>query len=163
MTEPTITRQQKAEQNYLQIQRIVEITEGNFLVLARLLWECQQEGYWSDIGRESFRELIEEVGLSYSFATRLIGIHEHFILKLGMTQAQLLEVGVSKLTMLLPEAKRRNLEVEEVIEKGSLSVEHLRKELGHKVTETDKEYSIHCPRCNEEIRGARWITKPKGE
>lgn len=157
----TITRQQKAEQNFLQIQRIVEITERNFLVLARLLWECQQEGYWSDIGRESFRELIEEVGLHYSTAIRLASSHQEYILKLGMTEKQLLPIGTSKLYKMLPDVKKGKLIPEKIIELGSLSVEHLGETLGHKATETSKEYSIICPRCSIEIWGACWKTKPK--
>ena len=164
MTELTTTRQQKAEQNFLQIQRIVEITEGNFLVLARLLWECQQEGYWSDIGRESFRELIEEVGLHYSTAIKLASSYQEYILKLGMTEKQLLLIGTSKLYMMLPEAKKGTMTAEEVIEKGQLSVEHLGEELGHKTTETDRQdYGVVCNRCGEKLYGVRYVRKPKGE
>ena len=161
LTKSGMTKVKQAQENFLQIQALVVVTEKSFIALGKLLWECKENGYWSDIGRESFQELTEEVGISYSLATRLIGIYEQFILLLGKTEQELLDIGVSKAIVLLP-ALRSGAANKEFIEQAKeLTVRDLKLELGQKVTETDAQHFIVCKRCGEKLYGARWIRKEK--
>ena len=157
-----MTRVEQAQDNFIQIQALVIITEKSFITLGKLLYECKEHGYWSDIGRESFQELTEEAGISYSLATRLTGIYEQFILLLGKTEQELLDIGVSKAIVLLP-ALRSGAVKEEFMEQArELTVRDLKIELGQKVTETDAQHFIVCKRCGEKLYGARWTRKEKG-
>lgn len=159
MPEPEKT----AWHNRLHIMQLARDAQVMFLTMGELLYNARENAEWSHLHYESFEEYIQDLGLpmtnSYSWATRLIGIHEFLVMRMGISKELLLQIGVAKLSRLLPAARQGKLD-EELLNKATvLSDLDLRIELGHHVGEGGgSTESIICPRCGAEIQGARWVS-----
>ncbi len=126
-----------------------------FLKMGQLLYDARIAGEWSTLHYESYREYIEDLKLpvqaSYSWATRLSAIYEYLVKNMGLEEKLLAEIGVAKLTRLLPLARKGEL-TEEVIEAARLLSDlDLRAKLGQEVGGDggDKVDNVVCPRCGE--------------
>ena len=144
-----------------------------FLEMGRLLWVARKEAHQFVLHMESFAEYVEGLGLpmpnSYSWACRLIGIHEQLALKNKLPAEELLEMGVSNASLLVPLARKvKRLDPEIVAAAKMFSFRHLQEELGRQSPEGETEESdeLHCPRCGEQLFGLRRVRKrgwPKGK
>ena len=150
MTEITLPQLTDAEQNELALVECCRNIHYNFLELGGLLVDNQDRCYWSANRHESFRELVEMLGISYSFGTRLMGISRVVAQQL-LTQEEILEIGVSKACLLLPLATRGKLDDDTKELAKSCPYRDLRLHLGHNVeTELSEEYLL-CPRCGADF------------
>ena len=120
---------------------------------------------WIALEIGSFQEYVDELHLpvenSYSWVTRLIAIHRDIKLKSKVDDIALQNIGVSKLTRLLPEARKGELTPERINQALTLSDKDLRVELGQKMYEPEQ-CSIVCPECGRQIWGAKFVNKKKG-
>lgn len=139
-----------AEQNELALVDCCHNLHYSFLELGGLLVENNDRSYWSANRHESFRELVEMLGISYSFATRLMGIAKAEAQKL-LTRAEILEIGVSKSCLLLPLLARGELDDETKELAKNCPYRDLKLHLGHKVKEEDSSEYLTCPRCGVDI------------
>jgi len=162
MPEPEKT----AWHNRLHIMQLAQTAQSTFLKMGALMYKAQEAGEWTILHYESFREYIDDLGLpmsnSYSWATRLIGIYEFLAVKMGIPEKILIEIGVAKLTRLLPAAREDRLTMEMLEQAKALSDLDLRETLGHNVggggdTKPD---IIVCPRCGESFN-QRTATRAK--
>jgi len=154
-----------AYQNRLHVMQLARGAQAAFLQMGALLYDAREHGEWTILRYETFREYIEDLGLpmqnSYSWATRLIGIHEYLVLKMNLPDTILLEIGVAKLTRLLPAAREDRLTMDMVESAKKLSDIDLREMLGHNVGGGgDQTDMIICPRCGETIN-AKTATRVK--
>ena len=90
------------------------------------------------------------LGISYSFATRLMGIARVVALHL-LTRAEILEIGVSKSCLLLPLLARGELDDDTKELAKSCPYRDLKIHLGHKVKDGDSSEYLTCPRCGVEF------------
>ena len=141
----------KAEENCLRIAGLVKKMHYDFLELGGLLLENRTQGYWGASGAESYKVFIQQLGLSYDWATRLVDIVENLVGKF-LTKDEVVKIGVAKACLLLPCAKQGKLS-----EDIKLLAEHstwndLREALGHHLVEPkDDDLYMLCPRCGSEI------------
>ena len=148
--------EKKAYKNKQKIEQMALEAEVTFLKMGQLLYNAREQGDWSTLHYESFKEYIEDLQLpmtnSYSWATRLSNIYEYMVKNMGLDEKMLAGIGVAKLTRLLPLA-RAGILTEAIIDAAKvLSDLDLRAELGHDVggsgSETDM---VICPRCGEQF------------
>jgi len=100
------------------------------------------------LGHESFSDYVESLGVfSYSHATRLMGI-TRLILDDKLTLPDVMEMGVSKATLLLP---LKEITEERIEQAKQLSVRELRAEIQGEPKEREGTLII-CPRCGEQFR-----------
>ena len=144
-----------AQKHKSEIEELAVLAEVTFLKMGHLLYDARIQGEWSILHYESYREYIEDLKLpmtnSYSWATR--SIYEYLVAKMGLDQKLLAEIGVAKLTRLLPLARNGEL-TQEVIEAARiLSDLDLRASLGHQVGDGggEEELLVICPRCGEQF------------
>lgn len=139
-----------------EIEQLAIGAEVMFLAMGQLLYGARIAGEWSILHYESYREYIEDLKLpvqsSYSWATRLASIYEYLVKNMKIDEKILAEIGVAKLTRLLPLARSGEL-TDEVIEAARiLSDLDLRAQLGHDVSGgEEKPNLIICGRCGEII------------
>jgi hypothetical protein len=130
-----------------------------FLKIGQLLYTAREKGEWTILHYESFKEYIEDLALpmqnSYSWSTRLINIYEYMVKQMGLEEKVLAEIGVAKLTRLLPLARNGKLTKEVIDAALTLSDLDLREALGHNVKSnegsSDSPDLIICSRCGEII------------
>lgn len=148
ITLPPTTR---AEENCTTIAGLVKRMHYDFLELGGLLLENRENGYWAASGSESFPMFVQQLGLSYSWATRLVDLVEN-VVDTFLTKEEIVEIGVAKACLLLPHAKKGDLSEDIKLLARDCSWNDLRKELGHNLVEQEDcgEY-LHCPRCGVEI------------
>lgn len=139
-----------AEQNEKALIACCHSLHYSFLELGGLLVQNNDKSYWSANSHESFRELVEMLGISYSFATRLMGIARVVALHL-LTKEEILEIGVSKSCLLLPLLARGKLDDETKELAKSCPYRDLRLHLHHKIPDEDSSEYLLCPRCGVEI------------
>ena len=154
----------EAERNALEHKQAIEAlaiqAEVMFLKMGQLLYDARVNGEWSILRYESYKEYCEELKLpmtnSYSWATRLSCIYEYLVKNMGLDVKLLAELGVAKLTRLLPLARKGQL-TQEVLEAARvLSDLDLRAELGHNVEGgSDTEDLVICPRCGHTFDAKR--------
>ncbi len=150
---PTVT-EKKALKHKKLIEAMALEAEVMFIRMGQLLYQAREDGEWSILHHESFKEYVESLSLpmtnSYSWATRLTNIFEYLVKQRGLDEKLLAEIGVAKLTRLLPLARKGEL-TDEVIEAARiLSDLDLREELGHDVGGgEEKEDWVICPRCGD--------------
>jgi len=131
--------------------------EVMFLKMGQLLYGARIAGEWTILHYETYREYVEDLKLpmtsSYSWATRLSAIYEYLVKNMGLDEKLLAEIGVAKLTRLLPLARKGELTMEVIEAARILSDLDLREELGQNVggDGDDKPDNIVCPRCGEVI------------
>ena len=150
MTEIIVPPLSDAEQNEKALIACCHSLHYSFLELGGLLVENNDRSYWSANRHESFRELVEMLGISYSFATRLMGIAKAEAKKL-LTRAEILEIGVSKSCLLLPLIARGELDYETKELAKNCPYRDLRLHLHHKIPDEDSTEYLTCPRCGVEI------------
>jgi len=152
----------QAFETQLHIKQLSQTAQKSFLLMAELLHEAKERKDWVALEIGSFQEYVDELHLpvenSYSWVTRLIAIHRDIKLKSGVNDTVMQNIGVSKLTRLLPEARKGELTPERIAQAMTLSDKDLRIELGHKMGEPE-ECSITCPECGRQIFGARFVNK----
>lgn len=160
-------QEKKALKTRTQILQLATEAQATFLEMRKLLYEAREEAQWSVLRYESYKEYIEDLGLpmtnSYSWATRLVGIYEYMVVKMGLSNEDLIQIGVAKLSRLLPAAREGKLTAELIEQAKVLSDMDLRVELGHNVGGGSADTAIVCPRCGAEIPNARWVSGSKAE
>jgi hypothetical protein len=141
----------KAEENCLTIAGLVKKLHYDFLELGGLLLENQTQAFWSASGAESFKDFVQQLGISYDWATRLMGVAKVVVDNL-FTKEEVVEIGVAKICLLLPQIKQGKLTEGIKLLARDCSFNDLRKELGHNLTDPEDlgEYLL-CPRCGTEI------------
>jgi hypothetical protein len=151
MSEITVPPLSKAEENCLTIAGLVKRLHYDFLELGGLLLENQAQGFWGASGAESFKSFVQQLGISYDWATRLMGVAKTIVDNL-FTKEEVVEIGVAKICLLLPHIKKGKLPEEIKLLARDCSFNDLRKELGHNLTDPEDtgEYLL-CPRCGAEI------------
>ena len=135
----------KAETNIRNTQLLVRNIHDSFLDLGWLLIENEQAAYWSQCAYESFTDFIGQLGISYSFATRLMGIARVVTSQL-LSKEEVIEMGVSKACLLLPRL-RDGIDDETKAIAISAPYQELRRHLGHKVKDVETSEYLLCPRC----------------
>lgn len=146
-----------AEDNCLKIKQLALLGKRSYLLLGDALIDNKNNAYWTAEKVDTFRDFIEMLGVaSYSWVTRLIGIAQ-LIRDVALSEAEVLEIGISKCALLLPSARKGEL-TEEMIEvaKG-IPYSELRAELKGETETTEQEDEVCCPRCGEKLHGLRWI------
>lgn len=152
-----------AEKNELHLQQLASRQKSDFVSLGLLLYENHKEAYWSLCGHESFKDLIETLGVgSYSYVTRLMQAARLMIDKV-LTEDEILEIGVAKVSLLLPRAKDGTLTRDDIELAKSAPYRDLRGHLGYKADDRDMGSSITCPRCGAEINNAKWVKGGRDE
>jgi len=151
--------------NKQRIEAMAIEAEVMFLKMGQLLYNARIAGEWSILHYESYREYVEDLRLpmtnSYSWATRLSAIYEYLVKKMGLDEKLLAEIGVSKLTRLLPLARKGELTVEVIEAARILSDLDLRAELGQEVgSRGDEPDLIVCPHCGE-VFNSKTATRSK--
>ena len=145
MNEITLPPLTDAEKNELALVACCRNLHDNFLKLGELLVENETCAHWSANSHESFKELVEMLGLSYSFATRLMGIARLVTSQL-LSKEEVLEMGVSKACLLLPRAKD-GIDEETKAIAISAPYQELRKHLKHDIKDVETSEYLLCPRC----------------
>lgn len=139
-----------AEGNILHIHQLIQNIAKNFLELGKLLKINQENGYWQKGGFDTFQDFIESLGMKHSQAYQLMGI-ESFRSNGLLTEPQILEIGTSKMGLLVRAAnkgKELTPEIISIAEQGT--VEGLKRELGYFIPEKDGEKQVYC-RCGEVV------------
>ena len=150
MTEITLPKLSMAEENELALVDCCRNIHYNFLELGGLLVQNQDCCFWSANRHESFRELVEMLGISYSFGTRLMGLSRLVASQL-LSKEEVVQIGVSKACLLLPLASRGKLDDDTKELAKSCPYRDLRIAIGHNVeTELTDEYLL-CPRCGADV------------
>lgn len=147
----------------LHIMQLAQGAQSMFLKMGALLYQVREEGEWSIMNYESFNEYIEDLKLpmqnSYSWATRLIGIYEYLVKDMQLPETILIEIGVAKLTRLLPAAREGRLTMDLIEQAKALSDMDLRAFLGHNVDSgsdsDEKPDMIICPRCGDQFNAKK--------
>jgi len=141
----------KAEENCLRITGLVKKLHYDFLELGGLLLENKDLAYWGASGCESFKDFVQQLGVSYDWATRMVDICETLVDKF-FTKDEIVEMGVAKACLLLPKAKKDGISEDLKLLARDCSWNDLRKELGHNLTDPKDlgEYLL-CPRCGAEF------------
>lgn len=142
----------RAEENCQAIEKMVTKVHYDMLDLGELLWENCENGYWGYAGAESFKTYVQNLQVSYDWATRMVDLIRQ-IKKGLLTREEILRIGVGKACLLLPHVKKGDLtdDMKSVAENGTWN--DLREELGHHLTNpTDCQEFVHCPRCGGEFQ-----------
>jgi len=139
-----------AEQSEFLIADCCKDIKVRFLELGGLLADNQDRALWSE-HHESFKDFIELLGIgSYSWVMRLIDISRLVATQL-LTKEEVLEIGVAKACLLLPRAKKGQLD-DDIKELAKNAPYHeLRLGLGHRLTEGESGEYLFCPRCGVDI------------
>ena len=149
--EITVPLLSKAEENCLRITGLVKKLHYDFLELGGLLLENRIQGYWGVSGAESYKGFIQQLGLSYDWATRLVDIMETLVGNF-LTKDEVVQIGVAKACLLLPCAKKGQLSEEIKLLAENCTWNDLRLELGHHLVEQkDGDVYMLCTRCGGEI------------
>jgi hypothetical protein len=151
MQEVIVPPLSKAEENCLTIAGLVKRLHYDFLELGGLLLENQEKAFWGVAGAESFKSFVQQLGISYDWATRLMGVAKT-VAENVFTKEQVVEIGVAKVCLLLPHIKNGELSEKIKLLARDCSFNDLRKELGHNLTDpVDLGEWLLCPRCGIEI------------
>jgi hypothetical protein len=149
--EITVQPLTKAEENCAAIGGLVKRLQYDFLELGGLLLENRDKAHWRAAGAESFKDFIQDLGISYDWSTRLIGLAEVVAQQL-LTTEDLVSIGVAKACLLLPHAKNGTLTEDQKLLAQNCTWNDLRKELGHNLTEKEIEEYVVCSHCGFEMR-----------
>ena len=139
------TQQNDAQRNEIETRTLVANTQINFLRIGMLLMVNQDKALWSVVGHESFKDYIETLGIgSYSWVTRLVDM-ARVVATQQLSKEQVLEIGVSKMALLLPRLKSKTLEADMIELAKHCPVSDLREELGMKSGQSGSD--CICNRC----------------
>ena len=158
-----------AVQNDLLIKEHLRAVGINFLVIGKLLNESRNNLYWQVLGYDRMQDYVENPELSlpsWSWACRLMDIWQFIVMpKLeGVDYERLLEalseVGVSKLTRMLPAARDGRLTEDDWEAAKILSDRDLQRHFRNKPEPATKsrqdESGVYCPRCGTFL-GESWL------
>jgi hypothetical protein len=112
--------------------------------------------YWSITGYGTWKDYLEQLGMSYSQAMRMIQVYEIVSARI-LSAEDVKEIGSTKTALLLPLATEGNLTEDIILLAKNCTARELRQELGHKVPHNNPKYSVICSRCGNEVLGARWV------
>lgn len=150
MVEPNLALT-KAEENITAISGLVRGICFAYLELGGLLLENQRFAYWSQGGYESFKDFIQILGISYSWATRMMGLAD-IVAQKFLSEEEIVEIGISKVCLLLPHVKRGEIPEDIKLLARDCTFIDLRRELGHQIPEpSDDGAYVICPRCGGDI------------
>lgn len=133
---PQIDIREKARLNHEETIRLFAEIQRDFLQIGKLLTQCYEERYWRVLGYRSFREYAEyslPINNSYSWATRLMNAYRLSATPLAPPNDSLIKIGIAKLSLLLPKARRAELNEALWNKAETLSYGELKRELGYKV------------------------------
>jgi len=142
---PSLT---KAEENCIVCSELSKRICTDFLELGGLLLENYENAYWN-VTCESFKDFVEMLGIEYSRASRLMTMAKVVTQQL-LTPEEIVEIGYSKTCLLLPKARKGELDEDTKLLARDCTFTDLRRELGHNIESESEEY-INCPRCGEEF------------
>ncbi len=114
-------------------KRLREMIEGGFLTLGARLQKIRDERLYEGI-HDSFREFLEDVKLTESFASRLITIHQRFVVEFGMKPKELAPIGWSSLYQIAKQIENQDEARELVAMAGQVRREDLEDELRERRT-----------------------------
>jgi hypothetical protein len=126
-------RAEIAEQNRQDIIACQINIRGNCLILGRRLKENRDDGLWKLLGHDSFNDFLgsPEIAFKRSKAYDLIRIYELFSLKLGVSDAEILDIDRTKLLLIAPKLEKDPTLRDELLSKAKyLSKSDLRDEIG---------------------------------
>jgi hypothetical protein len=150
-----------AERNEITTRNLCENIKTNFLEVGRLLYANLTEAYWSLCGHSSFSDYLESLGIaSRSKLSRLMNVAMCIETQV-LQEADVLEMGQANAELLLPVIRRGELTQDLIEIAKSGSTRELRRALGHKENENDRNFSVICGNCGFEINGAKWMRKEK--
>jgi hypothetical protein len=135
--------------------------EGAFIDLAARLARIRSEELWREVGYSSYEEFLAEMRLSPATASKLVSIHERFVVDLKLDRDKLAPVGWSSLYQLLKVVKTKS-DAKEWLGKANLlkrdDLEREVKEAAGKMPEECQKgdhdyYELKiCRRCGERVR-----------
>jgi len=148
-----------AEKNEVETRNCCADIKANFLQVGRLLYASFINAYWSVCGHASFSEYLESLGVaSRSWLSRLVQLSACIDTQI-LTEADVIEMGVTNAVLLLPAAKSGNLDGDLIEVAKSGSSRELREALGHKQIENDRDFYVDCPHCGFNIVGVKYVRK----
>ena len=151
----------EAEKNELTIIELAKNIQENFWLLGGLLLENYGRGYWAANGHESFIEFVQMLGQGYSWATRLMDMRR--LERDGIfTKEEILEIGPSKMALLLPPAKKGILDEDTRLLARDCTFKDLQRQLRHKVNNDESDEFLICPRCGVEITVFKGMIRKHG-
>jgi hypothetical protein len=103
--EEIMDNQEKAAvKNYDDLLRAKYTIGANTLIVAQLLKECRDNGYWKVLKHDSFEGFLgsPELGFRRSKAYALIQLYELYVDKLNVPADRMLSIGTSKLSKIAP-------------------------------------------------------------
>lgn len=107
-----------------------------WVALAGHLHEFYTEQMWVSLGHDKFESWLgtPEIGLKRSQTYQLIEVYEELVVKREVSQAQLAELEMSKLAVVLPALRKGDVELEDVLaDCEELSRSALREKYGQSV------------------------------
>jgi len=142
------------EENELKIRQLVLNIKGNFLELGELLLQNRENAHYSH-HHGSFDDFIESLGIgSKSWAYRVMDMAQLQRCHPLFPKERIIDIGFSKMTLLLPAAKKQTLDEDTVLLAQDCTMVALKEHLGHKIPEMSDDF-INCPNCGFEIKGVK--------
>jgi len=126
-------RAQVAEQNRRDIIACQVNIRGYGLTLGKRLKENRDDGLWKLLGHDSFNDFLgsPEIAFKRSKAYDLIRIYELFSLKLGVSDAEILDIDRTKLLLIAPKLEKDPTLKDDLMSKAKyLSKSDLREVIG---------------------------------
>jgi len=148
-----------AESNVVDTMQLARHVKKCFVRMGELLKANKDNAYWSQSGYENWRDYVEQLGIGgQATASRLIAVYE---LCAGaiLSEDEVYEIGLEKMKLLLPLAKKGMLTPEIISLAKSSPKRDLMAQLGLRIPHNDSKHSVTCSRCGAEITGAAWIKK----
>ena len=104
MVQSAKAEEEAASKNYEDLLQAKYTIGANTLVVARLLKECRDHGYWKVLKHDSFEGFLgsPELGFRRSKAYALIQLYELYVDKLNVPADRMLSIGTSKLSKIAP-------------------------------------------------------------
>lgn len=148
-----------AEKNHQRTQELIKSAQIHFLEIGRLLLECRDNKYWTELGYDKFRDYCEVLNIGdYSTCSRMMDI-ARCIMQQFIKEEDVIEIGMGKMYLLLPRLKNGALDSDTMDVAKFAPQRDLREYLGKTVVENDVEAQITCPNCGETIFGAKYVKK----
>lgn len=127
-------------------------TRSNFLEVAALLYQIKNENMWEGF-YSSFNEFVDDCQISRSFASKLMKVHEAFVVHNGVSATKLIAVGYEKLYAVIPLLKQGKSVFEIIDMADTYSQSELREVIKACEHEPDTAVLIHpCKHCGRLMR-----------
>jgi hypothetical protein len=152
-----------AETNVVTTQKLMRHMDDCLVHIGGLLKENRDNSYHSYAGMGTWKDYVEQLGISESKASRLISIHD-IVMSHIMSIEDVKLIGEVRMALLIPLAPTKEKPLNEItpdlIELAKVCTNRdLRIHLGYKVPQNDPEYTINCPNCGETIYGVKRVKK----